>query len=76
MCSLFEEIARENKAEGKAESVLELLEDYGEISEELRMIVMKQTDLGVLREWLLAAARSGSIEEFERVVKSRGNLQK
>ena len=51
-------------------------EENGEISEELRMTVMQQADLAILKEWHKAAARAGSIEEFERVVKSRGNLQK
>ena len=52
MCSLFEEIARVNKTEGKAESVLELLEEYGEISEKLRNLVMNQTDLKILKNGL------------------------
>ncbi len=52
MCSLFEEIARDNKTEGKAESVLELLEEYGEISEKLRNLVMNQTDLKILKNGL------------------------
>lgn len=88
MCTLFEEIARDSKAEGitegrtegraegrvkgitegKAEATLELLEDYGEIPEELRKIVMGQTDLNILKKWLKAAAKAGSIKEFEKAI--------
>ena len=84
VCTLFEEIARDSRAEGitegrtegraegitegKAEATLELLEDYGEIPEELRKIVMGQTDLNILKEWLKAAAKAGSIKEFEKAI--------
>ena len=68
VCTLFEEIARDSKAEGRAEATLELLEDYGEIPEELRKIVMEQTDLNILKEWLKAAAKAESIKEFEKAI--------
>ena len=54
----------EGKAEGKAEAVLELLEDLGRIPEELRNEIMAETDLDRLKIWNKLAARCGTIEEF------------
>lgn len=53
------------KAEGKAEAVLQLLEDLGEIPDALKVRIQEETDLQVLGRWLKAAARVESIGEFE-----------
>lgn len=74
MCSSFERLLNkekvegraEGRAEGKAEAVIELLEDIGEPSEQLRSHIMGQTDMEMLKKWHKAAARAGSLEEFER----------
>lgn len=55
----------DEKAEGKAESVVDLLEELGTVSEELRDSIFAQKDLAVLRQWLKLAARSKSFEDFE-----------
>lgn len=68
VCTLFEEIARDNKAEGKIESILELLEDYGEIPEKLRKLISNQTDMETLKVWLKKAAEVGSIKGFEKAI--------
>lgn len=68
MCSSFERIMKKEKAEGKAEAVIELLEDIGEPSEMLREHIMGQTDLEVLRKWHKAAAKAESIEGFEQMI--------
>ena len=68
MCSSFEMLLNREKAEGKAEDILELLEDIGEPSETLRNYIMKQNDLVVLRRWLKMAAKADSIKEFEQAV--------
>ena len=52
-------------ARGKAEDTIELLEDIGEISDELREKIIKETDLAVLKQWIKLAARVKSIKEFE-----------
>lgn len=62
VCSSFERIMKKEKAE----DVIELLEDIGEISATLKNHIMSQTDIVVLKGWLKAAARAASIEEFER----------
>lgn len=56
------------KTEAKAEDILELLGDKGDVSKELRTRIMKQKDLNVLSRWLRLAARSRTIEEFENAV--------
>ena len=72
MCSSFERLLNKEKAdgraEGKAEAVIELLEDLGELSNSLKTCIMEQTDLELLRKWHKAAARAESIEEFEQAV--------
>jgi hypothetical protein len=52
------------KAEGVADSVLELLEELGNIPGGLEFWIRQETDLNVLKRWHLIAARATSIEEF------------
>ena len=59
---------KKEKADGRAEAIIELLEDLGELSDSLRSCIMEQTDLELLRKWLKAAAKAKSIEEFEQAV--------
>ena len=54
----------EGKAEGKAEAVLELLEDYGSIPETVRERIMSETNQDILRKWLRMAARVSSVKQF------------
>ncbi|MDE6364944.1 MAG: hypothetical protein K2L86_11920 [Lachnospiraceae bacterium] len=76
MCSSFERLLmkeseqgrKKGRIEGKAEDIIELLEETGEPSEALRKHIMEQTDVKVLSRWLKIAARSESIEEFEESV--------
>jgi hypothetical protein len=56
------------RAEGKQEDILELLEECGEINDELRKVISSQKDLEVLKSWLKAASRVDSIEEFESAI--------
>lgn len=65
---IFEEMLRdehaEGKAEGKIEDILELLEELGAISEELRNKIASEKDLEVVKKWHKIAAKSDSLEEF------------
>lgn len=54
----------EGKIEGKVESILELLEDLGDVSEELRDKIEEQEDLAILKVWHKLAAKAESIEQF------------
>ena len=51
---------------GKAASILELLEETGKVSEQLRQKILAQHDSETLSKWLKLAAKAESIEEFER----------
>ena len=52
------------KVQGKAQSILELLEENGPVSEKTRNMILSETDTDRLSVWLKAAARSGSEEDF------------
>lgn len=60
----------DGKAEGKAESILELLDEIGEIPEDIRMQILAQKDLAVLSKWLKQAAKAESIEEFVKEIQN------
>ena len=59
-----EEGRAEGETIGRAKSVLELLEDLGNVPEELRSRILQETDLAVLKKWHKEAARAKSLEEF------------
>ena len=65
---IFQEMLREEydegKAEGKAEAVLNLLEELGEISDDLRVRIISEKDLDVLKRWLKQDVKSESIDEL------------
>lgn len=74
---LLQELLRDEKREGRAEgrleatrdSVLSLLEELGEISEELRKEIEKLDNLEILSALIKKAARSESVEMFETEMK-------
>ena len=77
---IFEEMLRDERAEGKAEGIaegkaegkteavlemlLELMKDLGEIPDELRNRITSEKDLETLKKWHRLAARSESLYEF------------
>lgn len=62
---LLKEERMEGKAEGKAEVVLDFLDELdGGLPEELREKILGETDLAVLRKWIKLAAASHSVEQF------------
>lgn len=64
----FEELleSRENagKSIGKAEAILELLEDYGSIPSQLKDTIFSEKNPETLKKWHKLAARVTSIEDF------------
>lgn len=58
------------KAEGKAESILQLLGELGDVSTELSGKVMAEKDLDKLNRWLKTAARAESLQQFEESIES------
>lgn len=57
---------QETRRISKAEDVLELLAELGAVSEELRRTVMETRDLEKLKTWLKLAAKTESVEQFQR----------
>ena len=56
--------AKEASQEARVQSILELLEDYGEVPQELKDYLNAQTNLSVLKEWHKLAAHTSDIEAF------------
>ena len=54
----------EGRREALKESVLNLLSNFGEIPEDIRLKIEGQEDDTVLKEWLRAAAKADSMETF------------
>ena len=50
---------------GVKESIFDLLEDLGEIPEELRSKIMDESDIQILKKWLKLAARAESLGDFQ-----------
>ena len=50
--------------EGRASAVLTILEQKGTVPADLRDRILTQKDEAVLKQWLLAAASAGDIENF------------
>ena len=65
--SLAERFYFERK-EATVENILALLEDYGEIPEELKERLNSIEDIGILKQYLKLAAKSGSIAEFQTAI--------
>ena len=59
-----QEGVKEGVIAGKAEDILELLEDIGTIPEEVREKITGEIDLEILKKWHKLAAKSESIDEF------------
>ena len=61
----------EGRAEGElfglAQGVLDLLQDLGEVPEELRARILSIRDVEMLQKLLKIAARADSIEAFEKL---------
>ena len=49
----------------KVMDILELLEEYGEVSKSVRSKIEAETDIEILKKWHKLAARVDSIEEFQ-----------
>ena len=64
----FQELLKDEReagrAQGKAENVLELLRELGDVPQELEKRIMDEKDLSVLSTWLKYAAKTETIDEF------------
>ena len=58
----------EGKIEGRAESILELPEMKGPVTEELQNRIRSQKNLEQLEQWFRIAVKSDSVEEFQDLI--------
>ena len=63
-----EEAMAKGKAEGKAEDIIELLEEFGTVPEELVARIMGEKDLPTLTKWHKTAIRCSSVDEFTELI--------
>lgn len=76
MCNLSEGILEEGWTAGRAEGVLQrsqqvildILEDLGDIPEDISDRINREEDLETLRRWLKAAARTESFPSFRDIM--------
>lgn len=69
---ILREMLKEERAEGreegislgKAEAVIELLENLGKVPEELHEKIIQETNTSVLKRWLVSAAKAETLEQF------------
>ena len=59
-----EEGIQEGMLESKREDILELLESYGVVPEEIRSRIVEERDIAVLKKWFQLATKIDSIEKF------------
>ena len=52
------------RTEGGSNAILTILEQKGTVPDDLRERILSQKDEAVLKQWLLAAASAGNIENF------------
>ena len=65
MLKAFEDMRLEGKIEGKTESIMELLEEFGQVPPRIAELIQAEDNLNVLSRWHKAAARATSIADFE-----------
>lgn len=70
MCRAFDEIYKEEQEKGRIqgsiEILLDLLKEKGKISDKLLEKITESTDVDVVKKWIKIAAKSLTIEEFEK----------
>ena len=65
MREISDRIRNEGKIEGMVRAILELLDEFGQVPQQIVELVSAEDNLGVLSRWLKSAAKAGSIAEFE-----------
>ncbi|MDE7403702.1 MAG: Rpn family recombination-promoting nuclease/putative transposase [Lachnospiraceae bacterium] len=76
MCKAIDDLENDARNEGreegiiigKAEDILELLGEHGQVPNELKSRIFSQKDIGILRKWLKLAAKTASIQEFAQSI--------
>ena len=64
----WEDIRQESKAEERKEIILELLEELGEVSQNLNELILSENRMRILKSMTKLANQAKSIEEFEEQI--------
>lgn len=54
----------EGRAEGRADSIVDILSLLGEVPENLRERIYQEVNMETLKKWICLAAKAESIEQF------------
>ena len=65
----------EGKCEGKAEFLIEILEDIGPVPEEVKTRILSERDPEQLKKWRRAAVKAESVEQFVESMKTEKPLE-
>ena len=83
MCEALEELMKDEleakraegmiqgRAQGRAEGILALLNDLGQVPESLQVKIMAQKNTEVLNQWLKYAAKAETINDFVQKTNSQ-----
>ena len=63
--SIYSQGIEQGLVRARQEDILDLLLDYGSVTDELQQKITNENDAEILRKWLKLASRANSIEEFE-----------
>ncbi len=66
---VFEHGVEKGRTEGRIDSIIDLLSEYGAIPEELKQIILQENNLNTLKRWHKLASQVDSVEEFIKMMK-------
>ena len=58
----------QGRVEERRQMLIEILEEKGEVSEELQKMIQEETNLEVLKQWSKLALKAGTLNQFEEEV--------
>ena len=64
----YDDLMYYHRLDSKVECIFDLLEEYGEIPEQLKTKLEKVSDVELVKKWVKIAAKVNSIEEFEKEI--------
>ena len=64
----LEEAIKDEMILTRRADIIELLEDYGELSKELYDRVMSESNIDILKAMLKAVVKADSLEQFEELI--------
>jgi len=68
---IFQEMLQEGRVEERGQMLIEILEEKGEVSEELQKMIQEEANLDVLKQWSKMALKAETLEQFEKGIVAR-----